>query len=294
MVAIRAYAIRRAYYCDIVRRSDLVSNFGLSASTASRAMSNLDALTEVDFGDGRGKVRSLLRRERDLVSLFGLQAPPGHDGARILKEILLSIPGEERLGFEAKDSCKNNERGCLELHAWRFRALDLPKDIDYSTLLKALISKTPVSIDYVGMKVGDNSRRRTILPLAVHLIEGQMMVHGYDLGLTPPAPRAYVIYRISAVAPVTVTPAMADTVERLLKTAPGRLAKKTYQITLNPKLSADQVSAFRRELGLNDQMRVQMYPDLEYHLRRFYMSSHEESPGKDIVWPIIVNIEEVR
>lgn len=291
--SITRYAIRRAYYRGIVVRKDLMSAFGLREATATRVMGNLEVWSEVtvESANAKRRAKTLLRRERDLVPIPGSRVPAGHDGRQIFKELLTARPGHGRLGFDVVSN--GSEEGALELHMWRFRALDLPKDVDYTTLLKGLIWKTPVSIEYVGMKVADSARWRTILPLALHVIEGQMVVHAYDLGLSEPAIRAYVIYRIQGVKPVLADAGMRRQVRRLLEMSPGREAQKTYQITLNPKLTKDQVNAVRRELGLNEQLRLQIYPTLEYHLRRFYMSSHEDRQGPDIVWPIIERIEEV-
>jgi hypothetical protein len=287
---IAKYAIRRAFYVGRVVRDDLISIFGLASATASRTMNNLESWAFVKNKAGREE-RLLVRKERSIEPIPGQDPPVGHDGRSLLQEILNCGPDAEDFGFTVGP--QSSRPGELELHSWRFRARDLPRNVDYTTLLKALIWKTPVEVRYVGMKVGDTARWRCILPLCLHVIEGQMLVHAYDLQISPPETRALAIYRISGVRSLPVRAEMARIVKKLLQDRPGRSALKTYQLALNPKLTSDQVEVIKRELGLNDQLRVQMYPELEFHISRYYMSSNQDRHGSDIVWPIIQRIDEV-
>lgn len=177
------------------------------------------------------------------------------------------------------------------------RAQNIDPDI-LAVMLQAVLDRSAqglssraVMIRYVGLKIGDVYRERKILPVALEFDGAQTRVHAHDL--EPEVEKAG--YPIKAFVLTRMDMARFSD-EGLPKnfTRMGVSQRKTvrYRLTFDPRLTEDQKSALRRELGMRDGSLV--IPENQAHsFRRFYTNGAPPDASPDIIWPPIIFTEKV-
>ncbi len=280
------FILRRACWYGLVKSRDVQDAFDVSRQIAGQDMKQ--AVSRWTWVDADGSVKPILSLGTRAVNPirpvhFHEEASP----ARMLQ--LLSAkadfphtglrPEEVSVLFPV-DRTQNIDPDIL--------AVMLQAVLDRSA---QGLSSRAVMIRYVGLKIGDVYRERKILPVALEFDGAQTRVHAHDL--EPEAEKAG--YPIKAFVLTRMETARFSD-EGLSKnfTRMGVSQRKTvrYRLTFDPRLTEDQKSALRRELGMRDGSLV--IPENQAHsFRRFYTNGMPPDASPDIIWPPIIFTEKV-
>jgi predicted DNA-binding transcriptional regulator YafY len=167
-----------------------------------------------------------------------------------------------------------------------------------SVMLQSVLDKSAqglasraVVIRYVGMKVGDVYRERKILPVALEFDGSQTRVHAHDLSSEAEKSgypiKAFVLTRIEwARFSNDALP------KNLIRKGASTRKMARFHLTFDPRLTEDQKSALRRELGIHDG--ILTIPENQAHsFRRFYTNGMPQDGNPDIVWPPVIFTERI-
>lgn len=168
----------------------------------------------------------------------------------------------------------------------------LPSPPVLEELLKNILLKAPMDIQYVTLRPGAQAAWRTVLPSGFEFFGDRWRLVALDAPATKksaPVQKRFVLSRIlDTRSPTASFPAHANAyvASRTIKTKP----------VLNPQLTPDQKLVVSRELGLSaDGTLVLLENDL-FDFRRRYMDNtlSPVAPGaKAVVWPLVVELQEI-
>jgi hypothetical protein len=277
------FVLRRACWYGRVTIRDIQEAFGVSRQIASLDMR--EAIKHWTTIDPDGSVHPILASgTRAVTPIYPIRP---HEQASPTKMLRLLAAGSD---FSVS-GLRSNEIDVL------FPA-DRTSMIDQEVLfvmLQAVLDKSaqglasrPVVIRYVGMKVGDVYRERKILPVALEFDGAQTRVHAHDLDAKGAYPiKAFVLTRMESAR--FSDEALPKDLERK---GVSNLRTARFQLTFDPRLTEDQKSALRRELGIRDGILV--IPESQSHsFRRFYTNGMPQEGNPDIVWPPVIFTERI-
>ena len=126
------------------------------------------------------------------------------------------------------------------------------------TLFKACVAKTPVDIEYVGLRLGETRRTRTVLPLGLELLGHQWRVIAHDVDTREKKIGAeQKVFVLARILNAQVNPSLQGKKLRDCKghRTEGRdlhldRSEHDYQVVPNRRLTPDQVEAVAREFSL--------------------------------------------
>ena len=171
------------------------------------------------------------------------------------------------------------------------------------TLFKACLSRSPVDIEYVGLRLGESRRVRTVLPLELELLGQQWRLVAHDIDVKKKQlnkeQKIFVLARILNAQTSTLL------TNKRLKTPHGETLRQLkvnraecdYQVTLNRHLTPDQVQAVIREFALSQRGQVLVIRMPERNLVEFQrdhcslpVMPTEENALKDFALPLFESI----
>lgn len=153
-------------------------------------------------------------------------------------------------------------------------------------ILRATILNARIDIRYVGLRLGESARWRSVVPVALNDFQGQWRVTAHDLEVIGFPLKSFVLPRIlDARASLEKTP-------KGLRLQTGDVAVRRYKIKLNSRMTADQKIAIGRELGINKRNEIMLSDDAVFDFRKTWM---ESELGSDLtfVWPLVVELNRV-
>ncbi|OYV39763.1 MAG: hypothetical protein B7Z80_06385 [Rhodospirillales bacterium 20-64-7] len=153
-------------------------------------------------------------------------------------------------------------------------------------ILRTIILNARIDILYVGLRLGESARWRSVIPVALNDFQGQWRIIAHDLEADGFPIKSFVLPRIlDAHASIEKTP-------RNLHLQTGDVAVRRYAIKLNPRMTADQKTAIGRELGINRNNEIMLSDDAVFDFRKTWM---ESELGSDLtfVWPLVVELNRV-
>lgn len=257
------FVVRRAFRVGAVRRPDLVDAFGMPEASASRVMQA--ALQHYP---------QLLTKQGHVVQPAIGAIPPAFAGESDLMETLDRVGNDySRTGIAEKELSVTHVKWASSLPAKP--GLMLP-------LTRAAIEGRPVRLKYVGLKHGESARWRFVLPLGLERMGDQWRLVATDLEAPGYPTKVFVLARV------------LDLLDQHEKRPRGVLwgvaGDKTVsvQVTLNPRLTADQKHAVAHEMGLADG--VAHIPQRSIFEYRHRFASSE--PRSGVVWPLADSVVE--
>lgn len=126
------------------------------------------------------------------------------------------------------------------------------------TLFKACLARTPIDIEYVGLRLGETRKTRTVLPLGLELLGQQWRMVAHDVDTQKKQmgaeQKVFVLARILNVRvnlPLHGKWLKSPRGERLdLQLLQVERPERDYQVTLNRQFTPDQIEAMAREFAL--------------------------------------------
>ena len=221
-------------------------------------------------------------------------------GTRILNEFWAPPLHKLHFGVDVEDAFYRFSPRSLHYMVSHLGASELPKDVDYSPIIRALTLREAVGIRYVSLRKGGQATDRIVFPMILRVIGDQLALSAYDSrdlkqlsGTREPPLKTFVLFRMLDVKPVRQTGSLQDAAELIENFAIGREPFRSYRVTLNSKLSQDQGTVLRRELGLDANNRKLMDSALLFQFKAQYMIDRDfsELQSDDHVWPIVESIE---
>ena len=237
----KLFVLRRACLLDRVTRADVTRVFEVAGDTARK-----DLLAAVaQWPDYLAYTLSQGVRVRPFA------APPAQASSTTFLNLLQTGAPAHALGLTPRESVSSS-------HAPRF-VYQGPQDRQLvMTLLKACLARNPIDIEYVGMRLGENRRTRTILPLELELLGTQWRLVAHDVDTRKKQVGSE--QKIFVLARILNAQAHLPLQGKRLKSAqgtplnPGLLqvqrVERDYQVTPNRRFTADQVEAVVREFAL--------------------------------------------
>lgn len=280
------FILRRACWYGRVTGRDIREAFDVSRQIAARDMKqSVSRWTWVDAGGGVHPI--LASGTRAVIPINPVHFHEEASPARMLQ--LLSAKADFSLtGLRPEE---------VSVLFPVDRAQNIDPDI-LAVMLQAVLDKSAqglssraVVVRYVGLKIGDVYRERRILPVALEFDGAQTRVHAHDL--EPEAGKAG--YPIKAFVLTRMEQARFSD-EGLPKNfvRRGVSQRKTarFRLTFDPRLTEDQKSALRRELGIHDG--ALLIPENQAHsFRRFYTNGMPPDTSPDIIWPPVIFTEKL-
>lgn len=149
-------------------------------------------------------------------------------------------------------------------------------------IVRAITSKSPFRIRYVGARRGSDASWRCVYPSGLERMGDQWRLIAADLGQKDFPLRTFVLSRIIGVAP-------ADKQCKVPRTGFLRPGVHDYEVVfspkINPELTPDQVAVLLNELRIhNGKIRLHGRSVFEF-LRRF----GAQKASSDAVWPPLLN-----
>lgn len=275
----RAYyfAVRRLVRAGYITQSAIMKTVGCSKSTANTVLT----LIKQHDKHVEQKGQKLCLRET-----FDIESHP--EWSTIASESNLVKAIENNLGMEFT-GLTTDELPFKEV-AWSSGLPEVPNLMTaISTCLLHLNKsrkdhRAAISIQYVGMKKGEHKKWRTILPLGIERVMGQLRLIAQDLDKEGYPVRNFVISRISAYRTNT-RPMPKD-----LRIQAFEDSKMMVTVELNHELTIDQENAVRTELKLpKDKNTLQINRRVRQDFLRRYSDT---SVNGDAIWPVITSIKE--
>lgn len=258
------FIIRRAFWLGKVKRSEVVDAFEISDNQAS-----LD-LKRAVFGRWAPYIRREgLTGRSGVLPIYGVQAPYEASASKMLSLF-------ERSAKYQETGVTEKEFSLLVCESPVYRANDEILEI----LMQACIHKTPIEILYVGLRKGESSKWRQIMPNGMEFTGRQWRLIGQDLNDSQKQ-KTYVLPRILSAK---------NAVIKLKKMTPmsiGATGEK-YQVTLNAGLTKDQLTAISNEIGI-DNGTILMSLRNTYEFKKLYCD--DRSGLEKIVWPVVQDIK---
>ncbi|WLQ14268.1 hypothetical protein O5O45_31615 [Hahella aquimaris] len=262
------FILRRAIWWGRVTRKDIVNACKLSPPTANRVM---------EYALSRAEWKSVLVRKPKHIEI-ALRAPIPRDASALTMLKLLEIDPYNfaLIGLRVPD-----ELQIIEV------ILRNPVQVTSNTaheIIRATIQKRPLDIRYVGLRIGESGRWRTIVPVAFEVFRGQWRIRAHDLEDLSFKVKTFVVARILEAA----FSEREKPKSLLLET--GHSATPRYLVKLDPRLTPDQCTALRQELGLNSGGEIQLSEDALFDFQRSYMDKANNQPDH-IIWPPVVDLQ---
>lgn len=154
-------------------------------------------------------------------------------------------------------------------------------------IFEAAIQKAPIRILYVGLRNNEIGRWRQIWPCAMEFTGMRWRLHAQDLddkeGQFPI--KVFVLSRIMQAERLCAS----ESVMKLgFKRKELVKRKRLLKVHLNEKLTKDQETVIKNDLGINQEGKM-YWPDYSiYEFRREY---ENVAPSKNIVWPVLTRVE---
>ena len=277
------FVLRRACWYGRVTIRDIQEAFGVSRQIAALDLG--DAVEHWTTIDPDGSVHPILMHgTRSVAPVYPVRLHEEASPAKMLRLLAADSP------FSVS-GLRSNEIDVLF-------PVDRTSMIDQDVLavmLQAVVDKSaqgltprPVVIEYVGMKVGDVYRPRKILPVALDFDGAQTRVYAHDLDSQGVYPiKAFVLARMKSAR-------FGDEAlpKDLTRKGVSNLRTTRLRLTFDPRLTEDQKSALRRELGIRDGVLV-LPESLAHSFRRFYTNGMPQDGKPDIVWPPVIFTETI-
>ncbi|HQT42542.1 MAG TPA: hypothetical protein PLD79_01020 [Halothiobacillus sp.] len=279
----RLFILRRCVWIGRATRADVLRAFPSTQSTATASRALDDAVT---------RWPNLLRRKPKWIELI--------PNARIPDQVRPLVDARCMMRLIRSDSSRFSVIGLTtsEVH---FVQTNLRHDVlakaDHigdgkdigpmlDLILRTIILNARIDILYVGLRLGESARWRSVIPVALNDFQGQWRIIAHDLEADGFPIKSFVLPRIlDAHASIEKTP-------RNLHLQTGDVAVRRYAIKLNPRMTADQKTAIGRELGINRNNEIMLSDDAVFDFRKTWM---ESELGSDLtfVWPLVVELNRV-
>lgn len=235
------FIVRRACLHEQVSRAQVMRVFGVSGVTARKDL----AAAAARWPDYLAYVPSHGVRAKPFA------VPPDEASSTAFLDLLQSGAQASALGLLPAESMHG-----AQVPRFIYRGLSDRQMV--MTLYRACIRRVAVDIEYVGLRLGEMRRTRTVLPLGLELLGSQwrMLAHDVDerTRRIDVAQKTFVLARIWK---AQLNPALqgkklkSPTGERLdVQALQIERADRSYQVVLNRRLTPDQAEAVAREFAL--------------------------------------------
>lgn len=282
------FILRRACLFGRVKNADVQNAFDISPDTARR-----DLFAAVD------RWPAYLSH----TPSFGVQVkpfatpPPEASSATFLNLMQNAAPAHE-LGLSKYEPVCHNQLPRFVYQGPEDRQLVM-------TLFKACLRRTPVDIEYVGLRMGEVRKVRTVLPLELELLGQQWRLIAQDVDvrhkLLDATQKNFVLARILHAQVSTLLQGKrlksADGTVVNMKSLQVNRTERDYQVVLNRQMTADQVQALIREFALRQVGSVLIIRMPERNLAEFKRDHcarpvipAAEDELKDFVLPVFESI----
>jgi hypothetical protein len=245
------FIVRRACRMGSVTRADLLRAFGTPETTAGRLLRE----AESSFPSLKSSGRKLVWEGQvpDWASEAALLAElDGHAGAEVTGLFEEEVP-----------VLRTHWTSSLPQHSGALIAL-----------LQAISRRMPAVVVYVGMRKGERSRIRSLMPLALEQVASQWNLLAADLDAEGFPVKTFALSRVVDVK-------LGDKPPRGFKRPDVLTGKKQVCVSFNPDLTIDQRAAIRHAMGVQDGcVEVEERAVFEF-LRTFA----DQPPSADAVWP---------
>jgi hypothetical protein len=159
-------------------------------------------------------------------------------------------------------------------------------------ILESLLRRTPIEIDYVGLRIGDKRRIRRVMPIAIEFTGRSWRLVAHDLDDAPRA-EGKPGYRVKSYSFGRIFDAKALSSSDLPRGFVPRVSTESTRVLrvgLSSRLTADQAQALRNEYGIrpDDTMKLP-----RHSLFDFLRLNTTTPASRDIVWPPITSYEEL-
>lgn len=260
----RLFILRRCLWLGRAQRSDVLRAFGKTASavTASRAIDDAVHMYPSIIARkpkwvekiNHAKIPDILRPLTDARCMMRLIQSDENN----FKEIGL-LPNE--INF-VKTRIRHNVLTPFDSASHQF---DIDPILDI--VLRASILNERIDILYVGLKVGEKARWRSVTPVVINDFDGQWRVYAHDLESSGFPLKHFVIPRIlDARISFEKNP-------KKLHLQTGTVKTSRYHVTLNPEMTSDQKKAIGRELGINKDGEIFLSDDALFDFKKKWLES---------------------
>lgn len=284
----KLFILRRACLLDKVARREVMQAFDVAGATARKDL--LAAAAQwPDY---------LAYTPSQGVQVRRFATPPAEASSTTFLNLLQSDAPAHALGLTRYEPVSSN-------HAPRF-VYQGPEDRQLvMTLFRACLTRTPIDIEYVGLRLGEVRKTRTVLPLELELLGQQWRLVAYDVDARKrqigAEQKTFVLARI-----LNAQVHLALHGKRLKTSQGDRLEAQQlqvqrtecdYQVTLNRSLTADQIEAVVREFALARKGSVHVIRMPERNLAEFKRDHcarpvlpDDDNELKDCVMPLFESI----
>ena len=272
------FILRRSLWKGKVTRSDLMKAFeyaDLKTATASRIMD--EALV---------RYSSILQRKPKWIEPVPHPQIPAsiwpQVSAGCMLQLLESVPDRfDITGLLPED---------LYVIQTSLRH-DISRDADMESIidliLRATISCAIIDIQYVGLKMGENARWRSVAPVSLRHFNGQWRIAAHDLEADDYPLKFFVLPRIlDAKVSFTKTP-------KTLRRQTGDVVMRRYEVKLNPRMTQDQKTVIMRELGVDKNDIITLADDAVFDFKKQWMDNDLTREKPDIVWPLVAELKRI-
>lgn len=280
------FILRRACWYGRVTSRDIREAFDVSRQIAARDMKqSVSRWTWVDAGGG---VHPILATGTRAV----IPVNPVHFHEEVSPTRMLQL-----LSAKADFSITGLRPEEVSVLFPTDRAQNIDPDI-LAIMLQAVLDKSAqglssraVMIRYVGLKLGDVYRERRVLPVALEFDGSQTRVYAHDLEQETEDGG----YPIKAFVLTRMDQARFDDKglpKNFTRRSVSQRKTARFRLTFDPRLTEDQKSALRRELGIRDGTLV--IPENQSHsFRRFYTNGMPPDTSPSIIWPPVIFTEKL-
>jgi len=214
-----------------------------------------------------------------VAAIPGVEPPIEACAERMLDLFALPDPGFSITGLRMPAE--------LRLVEASIRYSALPFGGPAGVILRGAIRTDVLDVLYVGLRLGENARWRTVVPVALERFQDNWRLRAHDIEKNDFPLKSYNLSRIFDARPSDAR------IPKGFFPATGDSAIRRYRVRLNPRMTEDQRTAVMRELGINGKGVVRLTEGEVFDFRRTYMDSDFERRDKRIVWPFVVEMERV-
>lgn len=248
----------RLYWFGRVARQDIVSTFGVGTAYASRLLSKMrEQLKLVDVG----KAVTLAINENSI--------PEGVSSQRFLNDLYCSALNREDPTPRCGDDVPHMTLDSFRRH--------VPENI-LRPILRSLQIQGVLEIEYIGMNIGDEVKKRIIEPLSLMHAGGRWHINAFCQAAG--SRRDFVISRILSVRQIE-RDNQADPMFDLIQGG-----ARTRYYSAHPLLSEKQKEVVRREFGMeNSILEIALTDSESFYFEQQYVanSDNEKPPYKLLV-----------
>lgn len=269
------FIIRRCIWSGRTTRADLMLGFPSSTATATRAL---------DYAATRWP--TILQRKPKWLEALPHPEIPARIRLQVDARCMMRLIQEDPARFDLI-GLTMDELHVVSSHLKQDVILTMDGGL-LEVILRATIRNAHLDIRYVGLRIGEMARWRSVTPVALNYFQGQWRLSAHDLEATGYPLKSFVLPRILDAQIST------DKQPKGLRLQTGDVAVRMYSIKLNPRMTDDQKTAIARELGINDQGVISLSDDAVFDFKKTYMDSDlDQGSGQSpsIVWPLVVNLQ---